>query len=338
MKMSVRFKLSLWYAVIFIVTAIVYIAITNVIITRQLHKDPHELSEEVAEVQMDLLNQAVTHGSERDYITFRQILDEIHQRDLEWIRIASLLVFITLVALAFIGGYIIAGHTLQPLYSALESQKQFIANASHELKTPLAAAQINIEAALHDTTMTRQELAGYLQQAIQSTTFMNQLIEDLLLLAVTDEPVQFVTIDVAAVVQQAVTQLQPVAAAAQKTVTLQHKATEHIAKQGNATLLQRAVMNCIENAIKYAKSSIQVAVEKKDKQAIITITDDGDGIPPDALPKVTERFYRVDSSRARASGGTGLGLAITKSIVERHHGRLQISSTLGSHTTVTLII
>jgi signal transduction histidine kinase len=336
MKLSVRFKLSLWYSVILIITAIIYIALTNLIVTHQLNKDPRELNEQVAEVQMDFLNQAATNGSEHDYITFRQILDEIHQRDLEWIRLASLLVFVALVVAAFIGGYMIAGHTLKPLYSSLEIQKQFIANASHELKTPLAASQINIEAALHDASMTRQELESYLQQAMQSTTFMNQLIEDLLLLAVTDEQIQFTDIDVAAVVQQAVSQLQPVAAAAQKTVTLDNQAADGISKQGNATLLQRAVMNCIENAIKYAKSSIRVTVMKKDKQAVITITDDGEGIPPEALPKVTERFYRVDSSRSRTSGGTGLGLAITKSIIDHHHGRLHITSTFGSHTTVTI--
>ncbi len=338
MKLSVRFKMTLWYSVILITTSIVYTLLTNIVITQQLHKDPHRQSLEIESTKSELLERHVETGSDDDFVTFRDVLNEVHQRDLDRIRLASWLIFVTLVVLSFIGGYFIAGRTLQPLYESLETQKQFIANASHELKTPLSISQINLEAILHDPTMTRAELEGYLRQAVASTSFMNQLIEDLLLLTVTDQQIPFARVDLTQVVGQAVTQLHTLATAANKTLVLECDQSDPIFIQGNATLLQRAVMNGIENAIKYARQTIVVRLVNKDKQSIITIQDDGIGIPAEALPLVTERFFRVDPSRSRASGGSGLGLAITKLIIEHHHGQLLIASIEGKQTTVTITL
>lgn len=338
MNLSIRFKLTLWYSIIFIVTAIVYVLVTNVIVTRQIQKSPQQLSEQIETTKRDLLESEIGTQTSPDFVTFREVLEEIHQRDLDRIRVASWVVFVSLVVLSFFGGYVIAGRTLRPLYNSLELQKQFIANASHELKTPLAISQTNIEAALQDASVSRAELESYLKQAVQSTSFMNRLIDDLLLLTVTDQQIPFEPVDLRTVVEQAVSQLQTVAQQSDKTLTLVAVPPTALYKQGNATLLQRAVMNCIENAIKYAQQTITVTIAKKDKQVQIIVQDDGEGIPAEHLPRVTERFFRVDASRSRASGGSGLGLAITKSILDHHHGQLQIASVEGAHTIVTITL
>jgi signal transduction histidine kinase len=228
---------------------------------------------------------------------------------------------------------------LTRLDTSFDLQKQFVENASHELKTPLTISQANIEAVLHDNNMSREELESTLRTAMESTSFMNRLIEDLLLLAMMQEHMTQTTVKMADITTAAVTQLETVAKQHNKTLTYSPAPDARAPERtGNTTLLQRAVMNCIENAIKYARTTVTVTVTPIDGRTQVTITDDGTGIPATHLPHVWERFYRVDSSRARKSGGTGLGLAITKSIVEKHGGKVSIASEEGKHTTVTILV
>jgi signal transduction histidine kinase len=107
---------------------------------------------------------------------------------------------------------------------------------------------------------------------------------------------------------------------------------------GDADHLQRALSNLIENALRYSSAggSVKVSVCSDGNQAYLKVADTGEGIAPEHLPHVTERFYRADTSRARADGGAGLGLAICKTIAEAHGGTLEIESTLGSGTIVTI--
>ncbi len=338
MKLSIRFTLTLWYSLIFVGTALLYSVLTNVIVSHQLHKDPHSMSLDVEQAKTELLQRQLHDGSAEDLISLQDVLNQVRQHDLETIQFNSILLFFVLLALSGIGGYLMAGKVLQPLYYSFNLQKEFIANASHELKTPLTISQLNLEAILHDQTLSRTELENYLRQAISSTTFMNQLIEDLLLLASAEQELTFTPVDLRNLVINATNQLQPLAKQAHKTLTLEHNPTDRFTRAGNVTLLQRAIMNCIENAIKYAKSNILVTLHKTHYHDIITISDDGNGIPAADLPKVTRRFYRVDVSRSKISGGTGLGLAITKTIIERHGGTIKISSQTGQGTTITLTL
>ena len=109
---------------------------------------------------------------------------------------------------------------------------------------------------------------------------------------------------------------------------------------GDVAQLSQLLHNLVGNALKYGKpeTPVRVTAEKTiDGMVMITVTDEGEGISPEHLPRLTERFYRIDSSRSRAMGGTGLGLAIVKHIVERHRGRLDIRSQLGIGTTVSVL-
>jgi len=217
------------------------------------------------------------------------------------------------------------------LNNAFSLQKQFVENASHELKTPLAIMKINL-----DLAQLNQE-NSYLETALKSTKLMDKLIEDLLLLSLADRDIKFEEIKLKEVIQEAVNQLKIVAQNKNLTLEFQHDKNDHII-QGNRALLQRAFMNLIENAINYSKKKgeITVKLEQKDHQKIIKIIDNGIGIPQDKLDKVFERFYRVDKSRSRKSGGTGLGLAITKKIIDLHQGKISINSVLNLGTEVTV--
>jgi len=111
--------------------------------------------------------------------------------------------------------------------------------------------------------------------------------------------------------------------------------------RGDRAQLSQLIHNLINNALKYGRpgTPVTVAVQRQGADTVrLSVTDQGDGIAPEHLPRLTERFYRIDSSRSRAIGGTGLGLAIVKHIVERHRGRLQIDSIVGKGTTVSVTL
>lgn len=330
MKLSLRFKLTLLYSFIFILSTSIFLIVANAVVQQQYNRSPEEIF-----TQLHDDDDFAPHSPQQMHI----LIEEIRQEDMSRIQTTIIILFVALMGLSFLLGYIMSGWLLQPLHKAFELQKQFIANASHELKTPLTIAQLNLETILHDPQMSQAELKQYLRQGVASITFMNQLIEDLLLLALTQEQITTRPVNVGAVVQTAVDQLSVVAKTHDKLVTYApNTMAGAVTVQGNATLLQRAVMNCIENAIKYANHTITVGFTIEHNHPTIKIVDDGCGIPADELAKVTERFYRVDSSRSRVSGGTGLGLAITKTIIELHGGELHLTSTIDRGTTVTIIL
>ena len=111
--------------------------------------------------------------------------------------------------------------------------------------------------------------------------------------------------------------------------------------RGDRIQLSQVLHNIVGNALKYGRESAPVTIRlapASDSMVRLSVTDQGEGIPPEHLPRLTERFYRVDSGRSRSLGGTGLGLAIVKHIVERHRGRLDIASTVGTGTTVSILL
>jgi signal transduction histidine kinase len=219
-------------------------------------------------------------------------------------------------------------------------QKQFVENASHELKTPLSIIKINLNMAELEKEKLSEETKNYLQTSIKSADLMNKLIEDLLLLSLADRDVKMEKINVKIVLEEAVNQLKMLALKHNITLDSKINANGDRMINGNKALLTRAFMNIIENAIKYSKEKgdIIVKMDKEKDQAVIKIIDNGIGIPEDKREKVFERFYRVDASRSKKSGGTGLGLAITKRIIELHKGSISLTSELNLGTEVTIKI
>jgi two-component system, OmpR family, phosphate regulon sensor histidine kinase PhoR len=229
---------------------------------------------------------------------------------------------------------------LTPLRRVEEMRVDFVANASHELRTPLASLSgfiDTLQGPARDDTAARERFLGIMKE---QATRMARLIDDLLSLSrielkVHIQPTQ--SNDLAAIVRQVADGLQPLARERGVEVAIDMDA-EPIMVHGDRDELIRLFENLIENALKYGASGARVDIALRREpgdEVAVTVRDYGPGIAPEHLPRLTERFYRVDTAGSRAQGGTGLGLALVKHILTRHRGRLTIESMLGHGATFT---
>lgn len=225
-------------------------------------------------------------------------------------------------------------------------RRDFVANVSHEIRTPLTVLAGFVET-MQTLPLTEAERAGYLNLMAAQSERMQTLVNDLLTLSrLEGSPLPGASdhIDLPALLAQCETEarglselLHPPDERPQK---LSFGAPPDFNLTGAASELRSALSNLINNAVRYtpAGGSIEVRSERLlDGGARIAVTDSGPGIAPEHVPRLGERFYRVDRSRSRESGGTGLGLAITKHVVQRHGGELQVSSQLGKGSCFALV-
>nr|WP_239482324.1 phosphate regulon sensor histidine kinase PhoR [Pseudomonas insulae] len=219
-----------------------------------------------------------------------------------------------------------------------QMRKDFVANVSHELRTPLTVIAGYLETLLDNVEDVNPRWLRPLQQMQQQGARMQTLLNDLLLLAkleATDYPSDNQPVAVDELLQTIKADAQALSAARQHRISLD--AAADVQLKGSEAELRSAFSNLIFNAVKYTPDGGDVRIRWwADAQgAHLTVQDSGIGIEAHHLPRVTERFYRVDSSRASHTGGTGLGLAIVKHVLLRHRGRLDISSVLGQGSTFT---
>jgi len=225
----------------------------------------------------------------------------------------------------------------------------FVANASHELRTPLASLLGFVETlqgpARDDAPARGRFLAIMAEQARR----MARLVDDLLSLSRIEQNLHVrpdTPVDLGLVVRHVADTLAPLAH--ETGVTLAVRASGPVVVAGDRDELVRVAENLIENAIKYgsppsgpgsaAMPSVDVDVWAQHRAGCMAVRDYGPGIAPEHLPRLTERFYRIDAGQSRAKGGTGLGLAIVKHIVARHRGRLQIESDVGQGVRISVTI
>jgi two-component system phosphate regulon sensor histidine kinase PhoR len=229
----------------------------------------------------------------------------------------------------------------------LESMRvDFVANASHELRTPLASLIGFIETLQGPARDDPKAQARFLSIMREQGRRMARLIDDLLSLSrveMSEHKRPLETVDLTSIIQQSVDTLRPMAS--QRGVTLEIKFSDHpYLVPGDRDELMRVVENLVENGIKYGHAGQRVEVDlqplagESTDDLALSIRDFGDGIAAEHLPRLTERFYRVDASASRESGGTGLGLAIVKHIVNRHRGRLLIESEKGQGSVFRVIL
>jgi two-component system phosphate regulon sensor histidine kinase PhoR len=243
------------------------------------------------------------------------------------------------------GLVLISMQDLTPLRRVEEMRADFVANASHELRTPLASLSgfiDTLQGPARDDPAARERFIEIMKGQARR---MARLIDDLLSLSRIELNAHLqpqTTADVASVVRQVADALQVLAT--ERGVTIDIKApAEPLVVIGDRDELTRVFENLIENALKYGGGGkkVDVALERAEGaeapgEAVVVVRDYGAGIPPEHLPRLTERFYRVDVGHSRAEGGTGLGLALVKHIVNRHRGRLTIESTLGQGAAFTV--
>ena len=234
-------------------------------------------------------------------------------------------------------------HDLTAIRRSEQMREDFIANVSHELRTPLAAVSGFIDTLrghAKDDAVAREQ---FLDIMMVEAARMRRLIDDLLSLTRIEmnehvPPEGRIQLD--SVAREVAAALMPLARADRITVEIAG-ASGLPAVRGERDELIQLFQNLVHNAIKYSREGGHVWIsfgQAPDGQVFVTVRDDGEGIPPSAVPRLTERFYRVDVKRSREKGGTGLGLAIVKHIVNRHGGRLQIESRQGEGSSFTVLI
>ena len=238
------------------------------------------------------------------------------------------------VFLAAVGGYILTGRTLSPIRLALQRQRDFVADASHELRTPLTVIRANAEVALLTHGEEQREL---LQDSIQEVDQMAALVSDLLTIARIDSGTLAVAadpVDLSTVAADVCRGVEKIAEEGGR--TLDTKIEPGVIVEGDQVRLRQLLTILTDNAIRYNREggSVTVLVTRERDRAMLVVRDTGVGIPAEALPRVFDRFYRVDPARSSKASGTGLGLSIARWIVDAHRGRLRIESAQGVGTAV----
>jgi OmpR-family two-component system manganese-sensing sensor histidine kinase len=260
------------------------------------------------------------------------------------------LILSTTVMIAIVAaiGWFLSGLAMMPIHESYQRLKQFTADASHELRNPIAVIQTNVQVALADPEPDVPTQRQHLLVIERLTRRLGRLVEDLLFLARQDSGIVQMHCSALSVAQLLAEVVEEQRMFAQdkgielvSTLSSEAQATQ---LQGDRDQLWRLLTNLISNAIQYtpAQGQVQVslAVTKRggSSQLQLQVSDTGIGIPPEAIPQLFERFYRVDPARSKSSGGSGLGLAIVQAIVNNHHGQIQIESQVKQGTTVTVTL
>jgi heavy metal sensor kinase len=217
------------------------------------------------------------------------------------------------------------------LDESFQHVNRFSADASHELRTPLTILRGELEAAAQQEQIT-PELRETLGSALEETERLSGIVESLMAIARLDAGearVELVHFDLAELTNSATEQMRLLAE--DKNVGLLCEAEQTVRVEGDRARLKQVIVNLVDNAIKYTHSGglVGVKVFTSNGHAVIEVNDNGAGIPPEALPHIFERFYRVDKARSRQMGGAGLGLSITKAIVTAHGGQVRVESVEG---------
>jgi two-component system phosphate regulon sensor histidine kinase PhoR len=220
-------------------------------------------------------------------------------------------------------------------------RSDFVANVSHEIKTPLTAIKGFVETLQQETVENPDEQQRFLAIILKHVNRLDAILEDLLALSRMEQEdgsneVRLSEGSIREVIRTAVQVCQPKAAA--RDIAISYDAAAELTANLDATLLEQAFVNLIDNALKYSDdgSQVRITASRSNGEVTVAFADQGSGIPNKHLPRLFERFYRVDKARSRKLGGTGLGLAIVKHIVHTHGGHITVESSLGQGSTFTV--
>lgn len=243
-------------------------------------------------------------------------------------------------------GLVIVLHDITAIRKLERMRSEFVANVSHELKTPIAAVKGFAETLLSGSVEDQATFQSFLQIIYDESERLNRLIGDILELSKIEskrEPLHLAPIQLDSFLQSIVEMMTP--QAERKHIQLAFEAPHDVYIEGDEDRLRQVFINLLSNGINYTPEHGTVRMQltmtsegdvTEYDRVIVTVTDTGIGIPKKDLPRIFERFYRVDKARSRGSGGTGLGLSIVKHLVELHHGTIQVDSELGYGSTFTV--
>jgi two-component system phosphate regulon sensor histidine kinase PhoR len=238
-------------------------------------------------------------------------------------------------------GAVIVLHDITRMRRLENVRRDFVANVSHELKTPTTSIQGFVEALLEKGADDPEQTKRYLEIIAKHSDRLNSIIEDLLSLSRLEEDqeqrrILFENASLMPALAAAIELLGP--GAEQKKITVELICADDIEARVNPALIEQAVFNLVDNAIKYSEpgDAVTVSAERTGTEIAVSVQDYGCGIDRKHLPRIFERFYVVDKGRSRKLGGTGLGLAIVKHIAQVHGGSVTVKSALGKGSTFTI--
>jgi len=264
---------------------------------------------------------------------------------LSQLRTVLLVVFGGSIVPAGFAGFMLSGRVLRPIKAAMDSQRTFIADASHELRTPVAVVRTNAEllerhlAANSDEARSRDSAA--VDDILSESQRLGKMVDQMLTLAQADAgemPLSRSEVVVDELVAQVGRSMKALADA--RSISLDTQTNGRVEVNGDPARLHELFVILTDNAVKYtdAGGSVALRVNRLHKRATIEVIDTGRGIPAESLAHIFDRFYRVDRARSRDFGGTGLGLAIARQIVDAHGGTIRIESEVGKGSKVTVEI
>lgn len=245
-----------------------------------------------------------------------------------WVSLALMFVIAEVVLLLsfLVVSIFFARWALKPVDDAWKRQQDFIADASHELKTPLTIIMANTALALKNPDRTIESQRRWLESTQREAKDMQDLVADMLELAGLDAGVSFrdfEKIDFSELVEGDLLQFESLLF--ERGVLLEESIAQDVCVFGQRLRVQRLVGALLDNASKYARSKIKVSLQRIGQQACLSVSNDGAAIPEDELPLVFDRFCRADKARTR-TGGSGLGVSIAREIVQAHDGSISVSS------------
>lgn len=265
------------------------------------------------------------------YVRASQSLNDFNAtlNKLDWGLTGGILIAIILSS---VGGVLLTRQAMQPIEDSFQRLKQFTADASHELRSPLMAIKSNATVALKYSEGMREGDVDKFQAIVSATQQMSALTEDLLFLARTDKipNKKKDTVNLAEILENLILQYKPEAES--KQIHLQYAiGAPHLYLLGDGIQLMRLFTNLVANALHYTPDGgkIEIKAHRTGSHILVKVQDTGVGIAPENLEKIFERFWRADTSRSYHGGGSGLGLSIVRAIVQNHEGSIAVTSQLG---------
>ncbi|MGH2461603.1 MAG: sensor histidine kinase [Chloroflexota bacterium] len=247
------------------------------------------------------------------------------------------------LVLSIVGAWFLAGRALVPIHSALDRQREFVADASHELRTPLTVLSAGVDLLNHHRDAPLEANGELFDDVREGIMRLERLAGDLLTLARSDLgelALAIGEVELGAFIADVVRQVLPLAHSRQ--VELDARASGPVVIEADPDRLQQVLLILLDNALKHTRPGgcppgrVRIMVQSHGEWAIIEVSDNGEGIPAEHVPRLFERFYRVNRARSRQDGGAGLGLAIARTLIAAHGGRIALTSKLGLGTTVTI--
>lgn len=324
---SARIKITAWYLLAILVISFIF----SIAIYRTVSMDLN-----ARYVNIETYIKSNIKGMEK----VPPVLQRMLQNDLRTAkqRVVIMLLFANgaIIIISALVGYFLAGRTLRPIEEMVEEQNRFISDASHELRTPLAALKTSTEVALREKKISGADARNILEENLEDIGSLELLSERLLHLSQYqkgERVLAFERIDLGKTINTSYKKILPLAR--KKNIMIDIDVRENYIEADRVSI-EEIILILLDNAVKYTPDGGKVSISSRvdGRNAIIKVIDSGPGIGPKDIPRIFDRFYRVDHSRSKVKvSGFGLGLPIVKRVVELHHGSVSVSSKIGSGST-----